>query len=70
MENYFPETAIQAVKGAGYRELGPYEKLSAVSPRWGKAENWRIARAMTKAEFDSTDDLIAFFQGIVTPSSL
>lgn len=55
IENYLPERAVQKVKGSKYRALGPYEPLRAASPAWAKAENWRIAREMTRAELDGTD---------------
>ncbi len=38
MENYFPESAVQRVKGPKHRALEPYQKLSECSPHWGKSE--------------------------------
>ena len=55
LENYFPEHAIQADKGQNYRALGEYELLKDCNPAWGKRENWRIARHMTKTEVAETD---------------
>jgi energy-coupling factor transporter ATP-binding protein EcfA2 len=54
-ENYLSDQAIKAIKGQSYRALQPYERLIDVNPSWGKAENWRIARAMTEAELSGTD---------------
>ena len=54
-ENYLPDHAVKAIKGDAYRALGPYERLQNVTPAWGKAENWRIAREMTKEELVATD---------------
>jgi energy-coupling factor transporter ATP-binding protein EcfA2 len=55
IENYLTTSAIQNVKGDKYSALQPYEKLSQVAFPWSKAENWRIAQEMTKAELDETD---------------
>lgn len=54
-ENYLTDAAIKKVKGSSYRALQPFEPLSALNPAWGKAENWRIARAMTDTDLRSTD---------------
>ena len=55
IENYFTESAVQAVKGTKYRALGQYERLADVTPVGGKHENWKIARKMTKDELMQTD---------------
>jgi ABC-type cobalamin/Fe3+-siderophores transport system ATPase subunit len=56
IENYLPEHAIRSAKNSDkYRALGPYEALKAVDPAWGKEENWRIARLMTRDDLRSTD---------------
>jgi ABC-type branched-subunit amino acid transport system ATPase component len=55
LENYFTDNAIKQVKGAKYRALQPYERLRDVDPSWGKAESWKIARAMRKSDLDQTD---------------
>ena len=55
LENYFPEHAIQSVKGPKYRALAPYEKLSDVQPSWAKSENWRIAGEMLDEDLAGTD---------------
>ena len=47
--------AIQKVKGEKYRALDAYEPLKNAVPAWGKAENWKIARHMTKSDLDGTD---------------
>jgi hypothetical protein len=54
-ENYLPDAAIKKVMGAGFRALTDYERLKDVRPAWGKTENWRIAREMTKDELLATD---------------
>jgi len=54
-ENYLSDQAVKAAKGANFSALGPYERLNAHSPCWGKNENWRIAREMTKDELSHTD---------------
>jgi predicted ATPase len=55
IENYLSDKAVKKVKGDKYRALQPYEKLKDSSPAWGKEENWRIAREMTKDELIATD---------------
>ena len=55
IENYFTDEAVKKVKGNKYRSLGPFESLKAVSPSWGKEENWRIAREMNKTDWINTD---------------
>jgi len=54
-ENYFPDRAVKAAKGQTLSALAPYESLKQHSPRWGKTENWKIAREMTKDEISQTD---------------
>lgn len=54
-ENYLTQAAVQHVMGPKYQALGPYQLLKDVSPSWAKAENWRIARAMTDADVLGTD---------------
>ncbi|HZR30271.1 MAG TPA: AAA family ATPase [Terriglobales bacterium] len=56
IENYLSERAIRTVKNSDkYRALAPYQKLRDVDPAWGKNENWRIARLMTKEDLADTD---------------
>jgi hypothetical protein len=55
IENYFPEHAIQAVKGPAYRALQPYEDFKSVEPRWAKAENATIAREVRLDDLAETD---------------
>jgi hypothetical protein len=52
IENYFPDNAIKAELGSRYSALGPFG-----SPKngWQKANNWRIARHMTKSDLQGTD---------------
>ena len=54
-ENYLSDRAVKLVKGPKYRAPEPYEKLSELPNGWAKAENWRIAREMTREELDETD---------------
>jgi hypothetical protein len=55
IENYLPERPIRAIKSDKYRALGQYELLKNVAPAWGKEENWKIARLMTKDDLMGTD---------------
>lgn len=55
LENYLSDNAIKKVKGSTYQALGPYQERTALTPIWGKTENWRIAREMTLAELQVTD---------------
>jgi energy-coupling factor transporter ATP-binding protein EcfA2 len=55
IENYFSEEAVKKVKGAKYHALGPHEALTKVQPSWAKAENWRMAREMTRQEIAGSD---------------
>jgi ABC-type cobalamin/Fe3+-siderophores transport system ATPase subunit len=54
-ENYLTDRAVKVFKGTKFAALGPYQSLADVTPSWGKEENWRIAREMTRDEIDSTD---------------
>jgi hypothetical protein len=53
-ENYLSRRAITAAKGEMFTALGHYEKPD-IGRFWGKADNWRIAREMTREELLSTD---------------
>ncbi len=55
IENYLSEAAIKKVKGDNYRALTGFEERRAVSPMWSKAENWKIAREMSREEIEATD---------------
>lgn len=53
-ENYFTQRAINQVFPDKYEELPPYS--SPNKPHfWGKTDNWRVAKAMTREELDGTD---------------
>lgn len=54
-EYYLTDEAIIKVKGNKYRALNRFEKLTDLEHRWGKSENWRIAREMSKEDLDKTD---------------
>jgi ABC-type cobalamin/Fe3+-siderophores transport system ATPase subunit len=69
IENYFTEAAIKAVKGEKYRALGHFEELSALDPRWGKNENWRIASEMSRTDLEDTD-LGAFLSKLRPPDTV
>ena len=55
LENYLSDVAIKTIKGTSYQSLGPYDKLENTPYSWGKQENWRIAREMSREELDQTD---------------
>lgn len=55
IENYFPDHAIQKVKGNGYQALETYEQFKSHSPKWAKSENWQIAKEMTLEDLEGTD---------------
>ena len=55
IENYLSEEAIKSVKGDKYGSLGPHQRLKDLPIRWGKAEDWRIIRAMSLNEILATD---------------
>jgi hypothetical protein len=55
IENYFTGRAVQYVFGDKYRGLEPYEALKDLEMGWAKADNWRIARALTEDELNGTD---------------
>ncbi|MEW6491515.1 MAG: AAA family ATPase [Cyanobacteriota bacterium] len=55
IENYLSDRAVKQVKGNKYRSLEPYEALKDAPNGWAKAENWRIAQAMTRQELEATD---------------
>ena len=54
-ENYFSDSAVKKVFGPSRLALEPYEVAGTAVSSWDKSENWRIAKEMTKAEFDATD---------------
>jgi predicted ATPase len=54
IENYLSDRAIKLAQGVAYRALTPFEGRRALN-LWQKTENWKIARAMERAEIDATD---------------
>lgn len=55
-ENYFTTAAVRKVKRSEkYRGLEPFEAFNALPCGWNKAENWRIAEAMTAEDWAATD---------------
>lgn len=54
-ENYLTDRAVKAVKGENFSALAHYEARKGHSPVWGKSENWKIAREMTKDELSKSD---------------
>ncbi len=53
IENYFPDAAIKAELGPKAQALGPFGSLKSAA--WTKAQNWRIARRMSKSDLQGTD---------------
>jgi energy-coupling factor transporter ATP-binding protein EcfA2 len=63
-ENYFTDAAVKKAKSPKYRALGPYERLAdAPEPKWGKSENWLIAREMTADDWRA-NDVGSFLDGV------
>lgn len=54
IENYLSDRAVKIAQGAAYRSLKPFEGRQGVN-LWPKTENWKIARAMQRAEIETTD---------------
>lgn len=54
-ENYLTDAAIKEIKGDKYRALDNYERLEDTPLGWKKAENWRIADAMSWDDIAETD---------------
>jgi energy-coupling factor transporter ATP-binding protein EcfA2 len=54
IENYLSDRAIKLAQGSAYRALTPYEGRQGLN-LWPKTENWKIARAMERAEIEATD---------------
>jgi hypothetical protein len=55
IENYFTRRAVKAAIGESYENLAPFEALKESPKPWRKADNWRIARQMERAELNGTD---------------
>jgi len=55
LENYFPDHAVKAAFGSSFERLTPYERLADHPNGWSKADNWRIAHHVTKADLLSSD---------------
>ena len=55
IEIYFPDAAVKKALGQNFAALGQFDPLSAVSNRWSKRDNWRIAREMRLADLEKTD---------------
>jgi hypothetical protein len=54
-ENYFTAAAIQSATGVPHAPLAHFERLTDRANPWGKADNYKIARAMPWAELANTD---------------
>ncbi len=55
-ENYFTDVAVKKVKGGNICALDAFEKLdNAIQTRWGKNDNWLIAREMSLEDWRTTD---------------
>ncbi len=56
IENYFPSTVLQRIKGATYRALDPFERFSDVNLEWSKnRDNVDAALSMTLDDIRGTD---------------
>ncbi|MBR0725908.1 ATP-dependent nuclease [Bradyrhizobium manausense] len=55
IENYLPDHAVKAALGEGFSALTEYERMAEHANGWAKADNWRIAHFMNKADLLSTD---------------
>ncbi|MBZ5648756.1 MAG: AAA family ATPase [Acidobacteriia bacterium] len=62
-ENYFPNRAVKAAFGNGFRAFGDFELRNQMPNCWPKAHNWRAARLISKDELLATD-LGQFLQAI------
>lgn len=54
-ENYLTDRCVKAVFGQEYMALDDYSVPNSSSTFWGKSENWRAAKEMTRDELDGTD---------------
>jgi hypothetical protein len=54
-ENYFPDRAVKQALGNEYTGLKPFQRLNEATRPWGKSDNWRIAREMTRDDLKGTD---------------
>ncbi|SRR6266568_502471 len=55
IENYLAESKIKEIFGEQYNGLQLFQKLSDVTPHWGKTDNWRIASRMVQKDLEGTD---------------
>ena len=54
-ENYITQSAIDAVYPTqGYRALTPFEDFKKVQPHWGKKNNWKLFREMSREDIEKT----------------
>ena len=54
-ENYISQSAIDTVFPThGYHALGPFEKFDKTKSHWGKGENWKLFREMSRDEIERT----------------
>lgn len=63
IENYWPEAAVSAVKGASVKPLQPFQSLNEAGGPWSKEENWRIA-AKTRLQDIAKTDLGVFLDSL------
>ena len=54
-ENYLTDRCVKQEFGDAYTALGDFGATSDVPKFWGKTENWRAARKLTREELDQTD---------------
>jgi len=55
LDNYLTKSAIQAVLGPKYSDLGGFGRLKGNPIGWDKNDNWKIAQHMTREDLEDTD---------------
>jgi len=55
IENYFSQPAIDSALRGKHDAMGYFDSLDANQHGWGKTENWKIARAMSREEWETND---------------
>jgi ABC-type cobalamin/Fe3+-siderophores transport system ATPase subunit len=54
-ENYVSQAALDTVfPTQNFRALGPFEKFDKTKPHWGKSENWKLFREMSREDVEKT----------------
>ena len=73
-ENYITQSAIDKVIGNSFPALSKYENFESVerknnNTKWGKADNWKMFKEMSKDEFARTK-LDKFIREILVPQTI